>query len=147
MTVKPIPDGFHAVTPYLLVKNVADQLEFLTKAFGAEVIERMDSPHGIMHAEVKIRDSIIMMGQAGGEREPMPAMLYLYVEDADSAYKKAIEAGGESVLEPTDQFYGDRSGAVKDSQGNEWWIATHKEDLSSEEIARRARERQAEKVG
>jgi len=140
MTVKPIPDGFHAVTPYLVVSNVSDEIEFLKKAFDAKVIYRMDTPGGTMHAEVKIRDSIVMMGQAQGEKKAMPTMLYMYVDDADKAYEKAVRAGGSVVQEPKDQFYGDRSGAVKDANGNEWWIATRKEEVSSEELARRAKE-------
>jgi PhnB protein len=143
MAVKPIPDGYHAVTPYLVVKDVAKQIEFLEKAFGAETICSMDSPQGIMHAEVKVRDSIIMMGAAKDEYAPREAMFYLYVEDVDSAYKQAVAAGGTVVKEPTDQFYGDRSGAVKDSNGNEWWVASRKEDLTEEQIAERAQKAHA----
>jgi PhnB protein len=143
MAVKPIPDGYHAVTPYLIVKDVAKEIEFLEKAFDAKVLYRMDSPQGTMHAEVKIRDSIVMMGAAKDEYKPIEAMFYLYVEDVDSAYKQAVKAGGTVVKEPTDQFYGDRSGAVKDSNGNEWWVASRIEELSEEEITERAKKAHA----
>jgi uncharacterized glyoxalase superfamily protein PhnB len=147
MSVKPIPDGFHAVTPYLRVRNVAEQIEFMTKAFGGEVIDRIDSPMGVMHAEVKIRDSIIMMGQVAADQKPMPVTLYLYVTDADKVYAQALKSGGTSVQRMKDQFYGDRSGAVKDSNDNEWWIATRQENLSSEEIGKRAKEAHKVAVG
>ena len=146
MTVKPIPDGYRAVTPYLLVEDVKALIDYLEKAFGACVIEKLESPMGIMHAEVRINDSVIMMGQAGGDRKPMPAMLYLYVEDIDSVYNQALKSGGVSIQEPQDQFYGDRVGAIKDSQNNQWWIATHKEDLTEEQITERAKEAFAQKA-
>lgn len=139
--VKPVPEGYHAVTPYLAVHGAAKLLEFLKRAFDATEIERMNGPDGaIQHAEVRIADSVVMMGEARAPRKPMPAMLYLYVKDADAMYKRALEAGATSVMEVTNQFYGDRSGAVQDPAGNEWWIATHVEDVSREEMARRARE-------
>lgn len=138
MKVKPIPDGYHAVTPYILSEDVNVLITFLEKAFNAKVTERLDSPAGTMHAEVKIRDSVLMMGQAGEDKKAMPAMFYIYVEDVDEAFKQAKEAGGISVQEPQDQFYGDRVGAVKDSHNNQWWIATHIEELSKEELAKRA---------
>jgi PhnB protein len=147
MNVKPIPDGFHAVTPYLRVRDVARQIEFMTKAFGGEVIERIDSPMGTMHAEVKIRDSIIMMGQVPGDQKPMPVTLYLYVENADKVYAEALKLGATSVQEMKDQFYGDRSGAVRDSNDNEWWIATRKENLTHDELATRARQAHQVAVG
>jgi len=138
MTVKPIPDGYHTVTPYLVVPDVAKLLEFLKQAFDA----RPSQPHAeadgtIRHAEVRIGDSMIMIGQGGPEYPPMPAMLYLYVEDVDAVYKRAIAAGGVAVQEVRDQFYGDRSGGVKDAFGNQWWVATHVEDVSPEEMRKR----------
>ena len=139
MSVKPIPDGFHTVTPYLVVEEVSAQMEFMTKAFGAVEKEKIEGPGGaIMHAEVKIGDSHIMLGQARDEYKPMPTCLYLYVEDMEALYKSSLAAGAESVIEPTDMFYGDRNAGVKDPQGNLWWIATHIEDVSSEELQRRA---------
>lgn len=138
MAVNPIPDGFHTVTPYLLVAGVRKLIEFMKKAFGAEETECMAAEDGtVMHAQVKIGDSMIMMGDPRGRCEPTPASLYLYVPDVDAVYRRAIEAGGESVMAPTDQVYGDRSGGVKDPFGNTWWIATHIEDVSTEEIGRR----------
>jgi PhnB protein len=141
MSDNAIPIGYHAVTPYLLVRSIDDQIRFLEKAFGAIVTERIDTPMGTMHAEVKIGDSIIMMGPAGTGRPAMPVMLYLYVADADKAYERAMNAGGTSIMPPQDQYYGDRSGAVKDSNDNQWWVATRKENLSPEEMAKRAAEK------
>ena len=139
MSVKPVPDGFHTVTPYLVVEDVLAQIEFMTKAFGAVETEKIEGPGGaIMHAEVKIGNSHIMLGQARDQYKPMPTCLYLYVEDMEALYKSSLTAGAESVIEPTDMFYGDRNAGVKDPQGNLWWIATHIEDVSSEELQRRA---------
>ena len=140
MAVKPIPDGYHSVTPYLVVPGVARLIEFLKQAFGAIETERHARPDGaIMHAEVRIGDSVVMMGEPSGPYPAMPACVYLYVSDADATYKRAIEAGATSLMEPADQFYGDRHGGVKDPSGNTWWIATHQEDVSPEEMARRAK--------
>jgi len=139
MAAKPIPEGYHSITPYLVVDGASRLIDFLKQAFGAEETFRMPMPDGkIGHAEVKIGDSVVMMGDAGAQMPPMPAMLYLYVNDADTTYKRALQAGATSLNEPMDQFYGDRSGAVKDPVGNHWWIATHKEDVPPEELARRA---------
>jgi len=139
MAVKPIPDGYHSVTPYLTVQGVTKLIDFLKQAFEAQEIERMTRPDGtIGHAEVKIGDSIVMMSEAGGERQPMPGAIYLYVHDVDGTYKRALRAGAVSTMEPMDQFYGDRSAGVKDPSSNQWWIATHKEDLSREELIKRA---------
>ena len=137
--VNPIPDRYHTVTPYLVGQGLSKLIEFLKKAFDAEVIEKHEGPKGaVMHAEVKIGDSVIMMGEPK-DGKPMPTMLYLYVEDTGAVYKKAVEAGGESIQEPTNQFYGDRNAAVKGPCGNQWWIATHVEDVSPEEMAKRAK--------
>ena len=139
MPVKPIPDGFHTVTPYLTVKGVARLIDFLKEAFGAEELERHSMPDGsVMHAQVRIGDSPVMMGEAGGPWQPMPGALYLYVPDIDATYRRAMEAGGESLREPTTEFYGDRCGGVKDPSGNFWWLATHVEDVSPDELTRRA---------
>ena len=138
MAVKPIPDGFHTVTPYLLASGVPKLLDFLKNAFDAEVTECMDAPDGtVMHAAVKIGDSFVMMGDPRGTSEPSHASLYLYVPDTDAVYKQAIEAGGTSVMEPADQFYGDRNAGVKDPVGNTWWIATHIEDVPPDELRKR----------
>lgn len=139
MTVKAIPDGFRTVTPYLVAPDAGGLIDFLKNAFGAEEMFRMARPDGgIMHAQVKVGDSIVMMGGASEQCPPMPAGLYLYVEDADRLYRRALAAGATSVMEPMDAFWGDRAGAVKDSFGNFWWIATHREDVPPDEIARRA---------
>ena len=140
MTVKPIPDGYHTITPYLTVQGVPRLLEFLKRAFDATATECMEGPDGgIMHAQARIGDSIVMMGEAQGEWKPMPGSLYMYVEDTDAVYQRALEAGGTSIMEPMDQFYGDRNAGVKDPVGNMWWIATHVEDVSPEELAKRAK--------
>jgi len=139
MAVKPIPDGYHTVTPYLVLRDAAGLIEFLQQAFDAEEIERMQAPDGgITHAEVRIGDSVIMMGDANESVPPMPAMIHLYLEDSDAAYQRALEAGATSLREPEDQFYGDRTGGVQDAFGNQWWLATHIEDVSPEEMRRRA---------
>ena len=139
MTVKPIPDGYHTVTPYLVVPGVAGLIEFLKQAFGAQETHRTVRPDGnVMHAQVQIGSSPVMMGEPMGDQPPIPAALYLYFKDTDTVYRRAIEAGGESVMEPADQFYGDRNAGVKDPSGNLWWIATRKEDLTAEEIEKRA---------
>jgi len=141
MTVKPIPDGYHTVTPYLAVHGAAQLIDFLRQAFDAQERERHSMPDGsIMHAEVKIGDSVIMLSEAAGEWKPMPAMIHLYVNDCDAVYKKAIKAGATSVREPANQFYGDRSGGVRDACGNQWWISTHVEDVPPEEMQKRMEE-------
>ena len=131
MSVKPVPDGYHTITPYLLVDGVARLLNFLAKAFDAVELQRRLRPDGsIMHAEVRMGDSVVMMGEPMGQFGPMPASLYLYVSDCDSLYHRALQAGGISVMEPTTMpAEGDRYGGVKDPCGNIWWIATHIEDV------------------
>jgi uncharacterized glyoxalase superfamily protein PhnB len=148
MPVKPVPDGYGTVTPYLVIPDVAKVIEFLKKAFDAtEPHPAHKTPDGrIMHAEVQIGSSRIMMGEPMGEFTPMPAMLHLYVEDCDALYKRAVDAGATPVMEITDQFYGDRSGGVKDSAGNMWWISTHKEDVPPEEMEERAKAAMAAKT-
>jgi PhnB protein len=138
-SVKPIPDGYHRVTAYILVQGADKLIDFIKKAFDAKETERYLMPDGtIGHAEVRLGDSIIMISDAQGEEyKAMAAGIHLYVEDCDAIYKRALEAGATSIMEPADQFYGDRSAGVKDQFGNRWWIATHKEDLSKDEIARR----------
>lgn len=140
MSVKSIPEGFHSITPYLVADRVAPLLEFLKQAFGAEETERMQRPDGsVMHAQVRIGDSMLMMGEPmGGDHQPMPCALYLYVEDTDAVYQRALDAGATSISEPADQFYGDRHAGIKDPSGNLWWVATHLEDVSHDEMMRRA---------
>ena len=142
MSVKPIPGNVPRVSPYLIVKDVGETINFLKEVFNAEEDERMTLPDGtINHGSVKIGDSLIMMGKGSENYPPQPAMLYIYVEDTDAAYKLALEKGATSVMEPADQFYGDRNAAVKDSNSISWWIATHIEDVSAEEVQRRNEER------
>jgi PhnB protein len=142
MPVKPIPDGYHTVTPYLIVQGVAGLIDFLKQAFDAKEEHRTAMPDGtVMHAQVRIGDSAVMMGQAPGAHTPMPSAIYLYVPDADAVYRRALAAGATSIMEPADQFYGDRNAGVKDPSGNHWWIATHKEDVSPEELQKRAEAR------
>jgi PhnB protein len=138
MAVKPIPEGYHTVTPYLIVQGAETLIEFLTQAFAATEIRRTLHPDGsIMNAEVKIGDSFIMLSEARPEFGAMPTMIHLYVENADELYHRALQAGATSMMEPRDEFYGDRAAGVKDPTGNHWWIATHQEDVSSTEIAER----------
>jgi PhnB protein len=139
--VQPIPPGYRTITPYLVVKGVGALIDFLKDAVSAKERYRMASPDGtVMHAELKIGDSMLMLGEFQGRGEVTHSMLYLYVKDCDRAYAQAIQAGGESVMEPTTQFYGDRSAAIKDPMGNQWWFGTHVEDVSPKEMARRAAE-------
>ena len=139
MAVKPIPEGYHTVCPYLTVSDATAELEFLTRAFGARVVENMKGPDGrIMHADVIIGDSHVMMGQAGDGWAPTQAGVHLYVPDCDAVYRAALAAGGSSIFEPATQFYGDRQGGVKDVCGNQWWISTHVEDVPKDEMERRA---------
>ena len=130
------------MTPYLIVEGVAGLIDFLKQAFDAVETERMPGPDGkVGHGEVRIGDSVVMMGEASGEWKPMPGSIYLYVNDTDATYKRALEAGATSVMEPADQFYGDRNAGVKDASGNMWWIATRKENVSPEELRKRAEAR------
>ena len=142
--VNPIPDGYHTITPYLIVEDPRKLLEFTKAAFGAVVDECMDAEDGnVRHAGVQIGTSKLMMGGARGPSKPTNTMLYLYVENCDEAYKQALAAGGESMREPTTEFYGDRTAGVKGPCGNLWWLATHVEDVSPEELMRRAQAQQS----
>src|SRR5579859_2954738 len=137
--VKPIPDGFHAITPYLTVEGAARLMDFLKQAFGAVEIKRTTRPDGTVgHAQMKIADSFVMIADAGPPWKPMPTGIYLYVEDCDATYKRSLQAGGVSLMEPADMFYGDRNAGVQDPAGNFWWISTHIEDMSTEEMLKRA---------
>lgn len=139
MAIKPIPEGYHTITPFLTVQGADKLIDFMKQIFAATEIERMTNPDGtVKHAEVRIGDSVVMISESRGEWKPMPAALYLYVSDADAAYKRALQAGATSLMEPIDTFYGSRESGVKDQFGNYWWITTHFEDVSLEEIQRRA---------
>jgi PhnB protein len=134
----PIPEGYSTITPYFIVRNAALFIDFLKNAFDAQERYRMPGPNGeIMHAEFMIGDSIIMMGEAGGEWQPTSNSLYLYVPDVDATYQSALNAGATSIQKVSNQFYGDRSGGVRDPFGNTWFISTHVEDVSQEEMEKR----------
>jgi uncharacterized glyoxalase superfamily protein PhnB len=140
MAVKPVPDGYHTVTPYLTVRGAPKVIEFLKQAFGAELsYEPIKRPDGtIMHAQVTIGDSRVMIAEESEMAKATESSLYLYVPNVDSVYQRAVKAGGNTIMEPTDMFYGDRNGGVTDPSGNSWFIATHKEDVSPQELAKRA---------
>ncbi len=137
--VKPIPDGYTAITPYLIVEDAAGFLDFLTNAFGA--VERLRIPMGeelIGHAEVEIGGAAVMLSDAAPPDFPVSsAQIHLYVEDVDAVYAQAVNAGATSESEPADQFYGDRIARVADPSGNVWSIASHVEDVDMDELMRR----------
>jgi len=143
--VKPIPEGYHSVTPYLIINGAASAIDFYKKAFGATELFRMEHEGKIGHAEIKIGDSPIMLADehpAMGYQSPQalggtPVSLMIYVEDVDTIYKQAIASGGVEVKALQDQFYGDRSGTLKDPYGHVWTVATHKEDVTPEEMDKR----------
>jgi PhnB protein len=143
MAVKPIPDQYHSVQPYLVVDGAQQLIEFLKGTFDVEDRGVMPRPDGkVGHAEVKLGDSIIMLADSGGPNnaKSTSAMVVVYVEDVDKTYRRALEAGAQSIQEPEDQFYGDRSAGVTDAFGNIWYIQTHVEDVSEEEMNRRMQE-------
>ena len=143
MAVKPIPDQYHSVQPYLVVDGAEELISFLKGTFDVEDPMRMPRPDGkVGHSEVTIGDSVVMLADSGGptDAKPTTTMLVVYVEDCDKTYAKALQAGGVSIQEPEDQFYGDRSAAVRDAFGNQWHFHTHVEDVSEEEMGRRVQE-------
>lgn len=154
MTVKPIPEGHHTVTPYLAIKDAAKALDFYKKAFGATETYKLMMPDGRLgHGEIRIGDSVIMMADefpeyGGNSPETLggsPVCLHLYVEDVDAFFKKAVAAGAKELKPIMDQFYGDRSGQLQDPFGHLWWVATHIEDVSIEETKKRMEAMYAEK--
>ena len=145
--VKPIPEGYHTVTPYLILSGAGDAIAFYKKALGAEEVMRLADPGGkVHHAEIKIGDSRIMLADEHPEIQALspktvggsPVSIHLYVEDVDGAIERAVAAGAKLVRPVADQFYGDRVGGIEDPFGYRWFIATHKEDLTMDEIRRRA---------
>jgi PhnB protein len=146
--IKAIPEGMHTITPHLVVKGASQAIEYYKKAFGAVELVRMCSPGGdsIMHAQLRIGDSPLFlvdehpgMGCRGPEiGSGSPVTIHLYVEDVDSVFKAALEAGAKQIMPPADMFWGDRWGKLVDPFGHEWSVATHKEDLTPEEIGQRA---------
>ena len=147
MAVKPIPDGYHTATPYLIIEGAADAIEFYKQAFGAVELFRMPGPDGkIGHAEIKIGDSPIMLADAYpdmGYKGPKslggsPVSLMIYVEDVDTVFKRAVDAGATVKEGVSDKFYGDRMGTLIDPFGHFWHVSTHQEDVSVEEMEKRA---------
>ena len=148
MAVKPIPEGYRTVTPYLAVDDAAEAIEYYKKAFGAKERVRMETPdEKIGHAELEIGDSLVMLSDPIPEattRTPKElggtsASVFLYVEDVDAVVKRAVDAGATVTMEVADQFWGDRFGSVQDPFGHSWSIATHVEDVPPEEMAERAK--------
>jgi PhnB protein len=146
MAVKPVPDGYHTVTPYLIMRDAAKALEFYKAAFGAVELFRMADPSGkVMHAEMRIGDSVIMLADEHPEFLAVGPQtlggtsvgILLYVPDVDARFRQAIAAGGREERPLKDQFYGDRSGTLVDPFGHKWTIATHVEDVSPDEMNRR----------
>jgi uncharacterized glyoxalase superfamily protein PhnB len=141
MAVNYMPEGYHSVTPYIIAKDAEGLIRFVEQVFAAPVIERMDNPDGtIMHAEVRVGDSPVMLSQASDQNPAQPTMLYVYVADVDEAYARGLAAGGTEIQAPKNQFYGDRSGGFADPSGNKWWVATHFEDVGKDEMDRRKTE-------
>ena len=140
--VKPVPEGFHTITPSLTLKQSREAIEFYKKAFGAKVLDVFPAPdgHSTMHALIKIGDSLVMMGDEGPQCKSAetlgssPITLYVYVPDADAAFKQAVAAGGTATMPVADMFWGDRAGQVRDPFGYSWMIATHIRDLTPEQI-------------
>jgi PhnB protein len=156
MAAKPIPEGYHTITPYLSVDDAARAITFYEKAFGAKETVRMPGPDGkIAHAELQIGDSTIMLSdpfpqaQAKNPKElgGTTVGLFTYVEDVDEVFKQALDAGATSTMEPENQFWGDRFGSVIDPFGHHWQIATHVEDVPPEEIEKRSQEAMAAMSG
>jgi PhnB protein len=154
MSAKPIPAGHHTVTPYLAIRNAVDALEFYKKAFGAAETFRLVMPDGRLgHGEIRIGDSVIMLSdefpEYGGVSPKTlggsAVCIHLYVEDVDAFFRTALAAGAKERKPVMDQFYGDRSGQLEDPFGHLWWVATHKEDLSMEELQKRMQALDAEK--
>ena len=152
MATKPIPEGYHTLTPYLAVDNAAEAIEYYKKAFGAKERLRMETPDGgIGHAELDIGDSLVMLSDPFPQATTRPpkelggtsASVFLYVEDVDAVVKRAVDAGATVTMEVADQFWGDRFGTVSDPFGHLWSIATHVEDVSPEEMAERVKEAMA----
>lgn len=147
MASHPIPDGHHGITAYLSIRDAHNAIEFYRRAFGAEEMFRLETPDGkIGHAELSFGDSSLMLAEpcdqaalGSSQAQEKPAIgLHLYVEDVDAQFERALQAGATTVMPVQDQFYGDRSGTLKDPYGNLWFIATHIEDLTVEEIRARA---------
>jgi uncharacterized glyoxalase superfamily protein PhnB len=139
MSVNPVPEGYHTVTPYLSVHDAAALIAFLGRAFDAVELERHAMPDGrIINAQVRVGTSMLLIADAPADRAPSPATFYSYVADVDAAYLKAVAAGGVTVKEPRNEFYGDRIASIADPAGNCWFLASHQEEMSEDELVRRA---------
>jgi len=152
MAVKPIPDGYHMITPYLTVENATEAIEFYKRAFGAEEFLKMDGPNGTVgHAELKIGDSLVMISdpfpqstvRPPTERGGPTSSVFMYVEDVDAVVQKAVDQGATIEMEVADMFWGDRFGTITDPYGQVWSIATHVKDVPPQEMAERAKEAMA----
>ena len=133
--IDPVPGGYPQVIPFLIVKGAPGLIDFLEKVFGAEETDRVTMPDGrVAHSEVKIGESMIMISETSEEYPPNPTMIHIYIDDVDGVYKRAMEAGAESVMAPEDRFYGDRACMVKDATGNSWGIGTRIREIPPEEI-------------
>jgi PhnB protein len=153
---QPVPEGYHTITPYLAVENASEAIDFYQRAFGAQERVRMDGPGGaIMHAELQVGDSMIMLSDPFPQSSTTPpkqlggtsVSIFAYVENIDDVYKQAIDAGASSLMEPDDMFWGDRFGSVQDPFGHSWTIATHIEDVEPEEMQRRSEEFMSQMAG
>lgn len=137
--VKPIPDGYQRLITYLTVDNLPRLKSFLIEAFDAQPIECITDDQGVIrHLELRFHDTVLMAAEARPECPAKTTGFYLYTEDCDAAYQRALAAGGTSIMEPADQFYGDRHGGVLDPTGNQWFVATRIENVEPEELQRRA---------
>jgi PhnB protein len=151
MTAKPIPEGYHSLTPNLIVANGLEALDFYEQAFGAEVIRKLVMDGKLMHSELRLGDSIFSISDpfedfgmaAPRAGEPISSSILIYTEDVDALYDRAIAAGASELNRPSDQFHGDRAGSLKDPYGHRWMLATHTEDMSEEEMQRRTEEAMA----
>jgi len=142
MNKKIAPDGYSTVCPYLMVESVEKELDFLQTVFDAEIIEQLHKPEGeVMHGEARIGDSVIMMGKSRSDWPAKESANYVYVENVDEVFDRAIKYGAASMMRPANQFYGNREAGFKDLQGNQWWIAAQIEKVSVEEMEKRLAER------
>ena len=153
--VKAIPDGYHTITPALAIRDAARAIEFYKKAFNAKPLDRLEGPDGnVMHASLKIGNSLFMLGEENPQMDapsPLtlngtPVSLYLYMENVDAAFTQAVKAGAKVEMPVADMFWGDRAGQVSDPFGHRWWLATHKQDLTPEQIKQGAQKAFAEKA-
>lgn len=141
MTVKAKPDGYNNVIPYILARNAEALQDFIINTFNGVEKDRVVAGGTLRHGEVVIGDSMIMLAEATDQSPACSGMFYIYCDDVDAVYKKGLANGAKSLMEPALQFYGDRSGGFEDNFGNQWWVATHVEDVPPEEMERRVKEK------